>query len=207
MSLLESCQVSFARNIKNRPVVFQVFDFCAFDSRDILSGNGHIDDRNCSGQDIDASQRIVHKVCVELFACAPIVHTLRLNLLIIDAHAGVPLDIRPGGATELALQASCPGVVVQYEEPEQNCHLLASVSDMSVLHAADAELVAFKVDVSITRLGKLIFRISHSDAALATGDYWQEGSTEKKVREACARVVKDVSPSTCTVDGILASRW
>ena len=69
---------------------------------------------------------------------------------------------------------------------------------MSVLRAADAELAAFKVDVSITRLGKLIFRVSHSEAALATGDYWHEGSTEKKVREACARIVNDVSPSTGT---------
>ena len=157
-------------------------------------------------QDMDASQRIVHKVCVELFACAPIVHSLRLNLLIIDAHAGVPLDIRPGGATEHALQASCPGVVVQYEEPEQNCHLLASVPDMSVLRAADVELAAFKVDVSITRLGKLIFRVSHSEAALTTGDYWHHGSTEKKVQEACARLVKDVSPSTSAGVGMLALR-
>jgi len=154
---------------------------------------------------MEAAQSIVHKVCVELFACAPVVHNLRLNLLIIDAHAGVPLDIRPGGATEQALKARCAGVVVQYEEPEQNCHLLASVPDMSVLLKADTELAAFKVDVSITRLGKLIFRVSHSETAVSTEDYWHRGSTEGKVRRACARVVQDVSP--CTGAGAVPSHW
>ena len=41
-SLLDSTQVSFARNGKKRPVVFQVFDFYDFDNRDISSGNGYI---------------------------------------------------------------------------------------------------------------------------------------------------------------------
>ena len=41
MSLLESTQVIFTRNSKKRPVVSKYFDFCDFDNRDILNGNGH----------------------------------------------------------------------------------------------------------------------------------------------------------------------
>ena len=149
-------------------------------------------------QDIVQTQMIVHKVCVELFACAPRQHSIRLNLLIIDAHAGVPLDIRPGGAAEQALQARCADVVVQYEEPEQNCHLLASVLDMSALLVGcgvdAAGLESFKVDVSITRLGKLIFRVSHREAGGAGEGVELEAGMEAKMRRACAQVLQDVSP-------------
>ena len=131
------------------------------------------------------------QVCAELFASAPAVEHVRLNLLILDAHAGVPLDIRPGGATEAALRSRYPSVAVQYEEPEHNCHLLASFDDMHVLEPESGALLAeLKLDVSMTRLGKIIFRVSHAQGAQDVQAFTEE--IEGGVRRACARLAREV---------------
>lgn len=86
-------------------------------------------------------------------------HT-QLNLLILDASSGIPLDINHGGFVESRVHAILPHVVIRHEEPDFNCHMLVSISCLSDMDIKYKGLSQFKADISITRLGKFIFRIS-----------------------------------------------
>ena len=103
----------------------------------------------------------------QLFTVSVPVLAVHLNLLILDAHCGIPLDIREGGQLEQSIAERFPDATIRFEEPELNCHMLVSFASLACVAQARGSLAAFKVDVSITRLGKFIFRVSGASGSNA----------------------------------------
>lgn len=117
-------------------------------------------------------------------------HT-QLNLLILDASSGIPLDINHGGFVESRVHAILPGVVIRHEEPDFNCHMLVSISCLSDVDIKYRRLSQFKADISITRLGKFIFRIS------TLKDDGQTLNFTEKLQEDIMSMCDDIFKSLC----------
>tara|TARA_B110000444_G_scaffold222754_1_gene224914 strand:+ start:4220 stop:4576 length:357 start_codon:yes stop_codon:yes gene_type:complete len=104
-------------------------------------------------------------------------------LLILDASAGVPMDIAIGGAVETFARALVPAARIQYEEPDFNCHMLLTVPSLAAFPHAPPSLASFKADISITRLGKFIFRISTMRECISELHFTRE--LEAEIQAAC----------------------
>ena len=118
-------------------------------------------------QTLAQAERMLAMAYSQLFTVSVPVLAVHLNLLILDAHCGIPLDIREGGQLEQSIAERFPDATIRFEEPEQNCHMLVSFASLACVAQARGSLAAFKVDVSITRLGKFIFRVSGASGSNA----------------------------------------
>ena len=109
---------------------------------------------------LSQAQQTITRLFAELGVHAPGLGHTQLNLLILDASTGVPMDIAMGGAVAASVRTLVPAARIQYEEPDFNCHMLVTLPSLAAVPGAPPSLASFKVDISITRLGKFIFRIS-----------------------------------------------
>ena len=93
------------------------------------------------------------------------------------------MDIAIGGAVETFARALVPAARIQYEEPDFNCHMLLTVPSLAAFPHAPPSLASFKADISITRLGKFIFRISTMRECVSELHFTRE--LEAEIQAAC----------------------
>ena len=96
-------------------------------------------------QTLAQAERMLAMAYSQLFTVSVPVLAVHLNLLILDAHCGVPLDIRERGQLEQSITQRFPDATIRFEEPEQNCHMLVSFASLACVPRAPAHLAAFKV--------------------------------------------------------------